>query len=240
MELNHLLHYKNLKIFQGDKTLRFSLDSVLLSHFVTIQYRTKKVLDIGTGNAPIPLILSTKTAASIVGIELLKESSFLATKSVSYNGLESQIKIIEGDVKEWYKNQESDIFDVITCNPPFFKVDKNSYTNQYEEKAIARHEKTFTLEDLFLISKKLLRNNGRVAVVHRPERFVEIIECMKKNNIEPKKVCFVYPYKGKKSNILLIEGSKNGKPGLEVLEPIYIYEDGTYTKQLLKYFGEEL
>lgn len=240
MKPNYLLHYKNLKIFQGKNTFRFSLDSVLLSHFVTIQYRTKNILDIGTGNAPIPLILSTKTSAKIVGIELQKESATLARQSILHNHLENQISIVEEDIRKWYKKQESDLFDVIISNPPFFKLKETSYINQTDERTLARHEKTLTIEDICIISKKLLKNNGRLALVYRPERFIEIIECMKKNNIEPKKIRFVYPYRGKSANMLLIEGTKNGNSGLEVLDPIYVYENGTYTKELLQYFGEEL
>ena len=86
------------------------------------------------------------------------------------------------------------------------------------------------------ISKKLLKNGGRISLVHRPERLVDIILLMKKNNIEPKKVMFVYPKFGKASNILLIEGVKNGNPGLKIMEPLYVYDNNNqYTKQLLEY-----
>ena len=85
--------------------------------------------------------------------------------------------------------------------------------------------------------KKLLKNNGVIAIVHRPERFVEVVEEMKKNNIEPKRVQFVYPKKNMEANIMLIEGSKNGKPGLKILPPIYSHKDnGEYTEDVKKYF----
>ena len=81
------------------------------------------------------------------------------------------------------------------------------------------------------------KNNGVIAIVNRPERFVEIIECMKKNNIEPKKVQFVYPKKDMEANIMLIEGSKNGNVGLKIMPPIYTHLDsGEYTDEIKKYF----
>ena len=53
---NYLLGYKNLYIYQNPDMFSFSLDSVLLPNFITISSNTKKILDIGTGHAPIPLI----------------------------------------------------------------------------------------------------------------------------------------------------------------------------------------
>ena len=88
------------------------------------------------------------------------------------------------------------------------------------------------------ISKKILKNNGNISLVHRPERLIEIIEIMKKYNIEPKKIQLVYPGRQKESNILLIEGVKNGKPGLKILPPLYSHnEDGSYTEEIKKYFS---
>ena len=111
-------------------------------------------------------------------------------------------------------------------------------SNKLESKTIARHEKTLNLEDIITISKKLLKNNGNIAIVHRTERLIDIIDIMKKNNIEPKKIQFVYPNKNKLSNILLIEGTKNGKPGVKILEPIYLHNnDGSYTEQLKEYLN---
>lgn len=235
--VNYLLGYKDLKIVQDNDMFNFSLDSVLLPNFVTLNKNIKQILDIGCGNAPIPLILSTKTNASIVGVEIQKEVYEMACESIKINSKQNQIKIINDDINNFYKIEETDKYDVITCNPPFFKYIESSNVNKSDYKTIARHEIKLNLSQLFTISKKLLKNNGVIALVHRPERFVEIIEEMKKNNIEPKKVQFVYPKKNAETNIMLIEGSKNGKPGLKILPPIYSHEDnGEYTKEIQRYF----
>ena len=237
-EINYVLGYDNLKIYQNTEMFKFSLDSVLLANFVTINPSTKKILDIGTGNAIIPLILSTKTKSKITGVEIQKEVSNLATKSVKINNLDEQINIINKDINEYLKTDETEVYDVITCNPPFFKLNEKSIINESKCKQIARHEITLNLDNLIKISKKLLKNKGRLDIVHRPERLIEIIEIMKKNNIEPKKLCFVYPKTNTESNILLIEGIKNGKPGIKILPPIYTHNiDNTYTKEIQKYFS---
>ena len=235
--INYLLGYKNLKIVQDNEMFNFSLDSVLLPNFVTLNKNISKILDIGSGNAPIPLILSTKTEANIIGVEIQEQSYELALETIKINNKDDQIKIINKDINDYYKEIETDTFDVITCNPPFFKYTESSNLNKNDYKTIARHEVKLNLSQLFQIAKKLLKNNGVIAIVHRPERFVEVIEEMKKNNIEPKRVQFVYPKKNMDANIMLIEGSKNGKPGMKILPPIYAHLDnGEYTEEVKKYF----
>lgn len=235
--INYLLGYENLKIYQDTEMFHFSLDSILLPNFVTILSKTKKILDIGSGNAVIPIILSTKTKCQIDAVEIQKEVYELGKKSINLNKLESQIHLYHQDIKEFIKNIETDTYDTITCNPPFFKINELSHLNNTEYKTIARHEMTLNLSELMKIAKKVLKNNGNIAIVHRTERLIDIIIEMKKNNIEPKKIQFVYPKQNRASNILLIEGTKNGKPGIHLLEPIYVHnEDGTYSNQVLKYF----
>lgn len=232
---NYLLGFKNLKIMQDTEMFNFSLDSVLLPNFITINETAKNILDIGTGNAPIPLILSTKTKAKIIGVEIQKEVSELAKESVEINKLENQIKIINDDIKKDLFKPES--FDIITCNPPYFEVKEKSKFNKNDYKTIARHEIELTLKDLLKISRKLLKNGGTLGLVHRPERLIDILEEMRKNNIEPKKIRLVYPHKNSPANILLIEGKKNGNKGLKILPPLCSHnEDGTYTEEIQKYF----
>lgn len=235
--INYLLGYKDYYIVQNTDMFNFSLDSVLLPNFATINTNVKNILDIGCGNAPIPLILSTKTNANIIGVEIQKEVYELALKSVRINNLESRIKIINGDINEIYDSFETETFDIITCNPPFFKVSDGSNFNDSDYKTIARHEIKLNLDQIFKISKKLLKNNGNIVMVHRPERLVDIIISMKKYNIEPKRIQFVYPKKDKDANILLIEGKKNGRPGIKIEPPIYTHdENGEYSMQVKNFF----
>lgn len=231
---NYLLGYKDLYIYQTDGMFKFSLDSVLLPNFVTINKRISNILDIGTGNGPIPLILSTKTKAKIVGVEIQKEVAKLAEDSVLENKLNDQIKIINDDINYYYKYEESEKYDIITCNPPFFN--SKQIKNESEYKTLARHEKTLTLERMVLISRKLLKNKGIMAIVHRPERMVEIFLLMRENNIEPKRIRFVYPTINKEANVILIEGMKNGHPGLKIMPPLYVYgKDMKYTEEIESY-----
>lgn len=236
---NDLLNYKNLKIVQDDDFFRFSLDSVLLPNFATITKKTKKILDLGTGNAPIPMILSTKVKddTELYGIELQEKIFNLAIESLQINNLNNRIKLINDDMKNLHNYFDMNSFDLILSNPPYFKLFENSTTNDIIEKTIARHEKAITLNQIIEIAKLYLKNGGTFAMVHRTDRMIEILELLKKNKLEPKKLQLIYPKENSESNLMLIEARKNGNPGLKVLAPIIThYNNGAYTDQIKKYF----
>ena len=235
--LNDLVGYKNMKIYQNSDWFSFSLDSVLLPNFVTLNKNISLIMDLCTGNAPVPLILSTKTTAKIIGIEIQKDVYELADKSVKYNKLENQIEIINMDIKDLKEKFNGDSVDVITCNPPYFKYSESSNINEDIHKVIARHEKTVNLEEIIDISHYLLKNNGCLAMVHRTDRLIEIITLFNKYGLEVKKLRFIYPKFNTESNMVLIEGRKNGNVGLKLLSPLYVHnEDGSYTDEVLKMF----
>ena len=237
--INDLVYFDNLKIVQNKNYFNFSLDSILLPNFAPITENTKNILDLCTGNAPVPLVLTTKTNAKIIGVELQKEVFELAKESVEINNLSTQIELINDNINNIVTKYETDTFDLITCNPPYFKHSEQSITNDNEIKSIARHEIHMELEDVFKISKKLLKNGGSICMVHRTDRLMEIIEKMKKNNIEPKRIQFIYPKINSESKLVLVDGRKNGKVGLKVLAPLYVHnEDGSYTDEVLKLFGK--
>jgi tRNA1(Val) A37 N6-methylase TrmN6 len=234
---NYLLGYKDLYIVQDSDMFNFSLDSVLLPNFVTITKNVKNILDIGCGNAPIPIILSTKCDANITGIEIQPDVYNLAKESLEINSLSDRINLINGDIMEEYKKFPVGSFDLITCNPPFFKYTEESNINLSDYKTIARHEVKLNLSQLMQVAKYLLNNNGTIGIVHRPERIVDIFEEMRKNNIEPKKIQFIYPHENSEANILLVEGKKNGKPGIKILNPIISHtKNGDYTDEIKVFF----
>ena len=235
--INDLVYFKNIKIVQNKNYFNFSLESILLPNFVEITPNTKNILDLCTGNAPIPLVFSTMTKAKIYGVELQKEVFDLAKESIKLNNI-NNIELINDNANNIINKFETDTFDIITCNPPYFEYTNNSRINDNEIKSIARHEIYLKLEDIFKISKKLLKNGGAVCIVHRTNRFLEIVDIMKKYNIEPKRVRFIYPKLNSESNLVLIEGRKNGKKGLKLLPPLFVHNnDGSYTEEVLKMFG---
>lgn len=237
--INDLVGFKNIKIVQCRDYFNFSLDSVLLPNFCVLNKNVKKILDIGCGNCPVSIILSLKCDAEITAVELQKEIYDLAEETLRINQLEKRINLINEDIKDYSKKIDTDSYDLIVSNPPYFKIYDKTLKNENIVKSIARHEITLTLEDIIIISKKLLKNNASLVLVHRTDRLSEIINLMKKNNIEPKRIRFVYPKENTHSNMVLIEGKKNAKEGLKVLPPLITHNnDGSYTEEVKKCFHE--
>ncbi len=237
--VNYLLAYKNMKIIQRKDMFNFSLDTVLLAHFCTINKDLDEIVDFGTNNAAIPLLLSRRTDKKIKGIEIQEEAVTLANKNVALNHLENQIEIIHADIKNYVEDAKK--VKLVVCNPPFFKVDERSHLNDNEYLKIARHEIKINLEEIIQCASKILDNKGRFAMVHRPDRFIEIVNMMQKYDIEPKRVRFVYPKMGKESHIFLIEGMYKGNKGLKIESPLYAHnDDGSYSQEVRKMFGEDI
>lgn len=217
--INDLLNY-DLKIYQNEDAFKFSIDSVLLAEFVDINLRTKNIIDFCSGNAPIPMILSTKFDKNIVGVEIQKNIFELGDKSIKLNKI-NNINYLNMDIKnvaDYFDYK----FDIITCNPPYFKYNNDSVINVNEEKAIARHEISITLEDIVSCASKILRDSGSIYLVHRPERLVEILDLFKKYHFGLRKLEFVYDNISSNSCFLLIEAKYKCKDDLKVLKPLYI------------------
>lgn len=238
--LNDLLGYEGLKIIQRPDIFNFSLDSTLLASFVTINKQDKQIIDLGCGNGYIPLFLTLRTNAHIIGVEIQTEIADLATRSVAYNHLEKQITIYNEDLKQIYKILGSSKFDIVTCNPPFFKYKKDSNINESTYQTIARHEMMVTLDDIVKTSNILLKDKGTLAMVHRVDRMIEVIETFKKYHFQIKRLCFVYPKKSSEHALaMLVEAKKMGSSdGLKILKPLYVYDEkNQYTKEILKIFN---
>lgn len=235
---NRLLNFGDNIIYQDNDYFLFSLDSMLLANFVNIKLTDKRIIDFCSGNAPVPMLLSFRTKARIFGVELQEYIYNLGLDSVKENKMDKQITFINDDVKNVDKIFESESFDVVTCNPPYFKFNSSSLININMGKAIARHEVNLKLEDIIIKVSYLLKNNGTFAMVHRPERLIELINVMQKYNIEPKRLRMVYPKEGKNANIILVEGVKNGKSGLKIEKPLIVYNSNNeYVDEVRKMFG---
>lgn len=235
--INDLLGY-NLKIVQDTDYFNFSLDSILLYNFLNIK-KDMKIIDLCSGNCPIPLLLSKRINNKIIAVELQKEIYELGRESIEINNLNNKIELLNMDAKKITEKYDTDTFDLITCNPPYFKINEETKKNDNIIKSIARHEIEIKLEDIIVIARKLLKNNGSIVLVHRPERLTDIIVLMKKYNISPKRIQFIYPKENSESNMILIEGTKNGNNAVKVMEPLIIHkENGEYRDEIKKIFTD--
>ena len=231
------LERNGYRIIQDRERFCFGMDAVLLSGFAKVK-TGENVLDMGTGTGIIPILLKAKTQGShFTGLEIQEESADMAKRSVSLNGIEKQIDIVNGDIKEASKIFGGATFSVVTTNPPYM-TEHHGLKNPDEPKAIARHELKCTLEDVIRESAKVLMSGGRFYMVHRPRRLNEIINLMTNYRIEPKRIRFVHPFVNREANMILIEGLRGGRSMMKVEPPLIVYkEQGVYTDEIHQIYG---
>lgn len=229
---NDLYDYPNRYIYQYEEGFKFSLDSILLAEFTQIPKNAETILDMCTGNAPVPLILSTKTKSKIIGFELQKEIAELGINSVKMNGLENQIEIINENFKDIEKIFPGKYFDIITCNPPYFPVCETSHLNKSDLLTIARHEVEANLDDIFLVVKNHLKDNGTFYMVHRPNRLDEIIMTAEKHKIKLKEMQLIIT-KNDLPTMVLLMFKKHAKNGIKIKKVIDVNKYDSY-QQIFK------
>lgn len=231
------LQLNGLRLIQKENGFKFGVDAVLLSHFANVR-RNHEVIDLCTGTGIVPFLVFGKYSPKrVVGVEIQDEMAEMATRSVELNQCRDVVNIINGDLKDKELLKSLGRFDVVTVNPPY-KMNNSGIKNPNDSLAIARHEIMCTLEDVIKSSKQLLKDNGRLYMVHRPERLIDIFELMRKYKIEPKRVRMVHPKSGKAPNIVLVEGQRDGKPFLKWDDPLYVYgDDGNCSDEINKIYG---
>ena len=223
--LDDILGYKNLKIYQDSRFFSFSLDSIILANYCDIHLRDKKIVDFCSGNGVVSLIVSRRCNTVIDTVEIQDKLYDLAVESINYNNLSDRIHPYCMNVLDFANNPDNNSqYDLVLCNPPYFKNDDNSTKNLSYEKMIARHEILFNLDDLCKCSNLILKDNGRLCIVHRTDRLMDIITCFRKYNIEPKRIKFIHEKIDKDSTLVLIEGQKLGKTGLKIDSPLILYD----------------
>lgn len=230
----------DVKIIQNKDVFSYSIDSVLLSRFPKIP-KKGIIVDLCSGNGAVGLFASTRTEAPITLVELQERLADMAERSIQLNELQDQVRMVNDDLKNLLNHVPRSQVDLMLCNPPYFKSTETSKKNLSEHYLLARHEITTNLEEICQVARHALKSNGRLAVVHRPDRFLDIIDTMRNYNLAPKRIQFVYPKEGREANMLLIEAIKDGSTdGLKILPPLYVHKDnGDYTDEIFEiYFGK--
>ena len=225
-EINDLYDY-GYYIYQNPDYFKFSIDSVLLAEFVCVHKKKNKVLDLCSGNAPVPMILSIKYGdrVDITGVELQDEIYELGKDSIEYNKF-NNIKFIKEDVKN-IPNVLKEKYDIITCNPPYFEV-TGVNINDNEVKAIARHEITCTLEDCIRVASSHIEYNGLFYMVHKDFRLADIIILLNKYNFGIKRIIPIYNDETSECTSIIVESVYKGKDYVKIGKSIYINKYKSY------------
>lgn len=220
---------------------RFSIDAVLLAHFVACQ-TGMAVLDLGTGCGVIPLILLYRHGSRlsrIVGIEVQAELAKRAQENLEINGFSKNGAMLCGDFREPSSLVAAESFDLVICNPPFYAAG-DGRSSLLPEARVARHQLMAGLPEVCNAARYAVRNRGKVAIIYPAEKIGEAITTAKAYQLELKRLQFVYSYPQKDgtARLVLLEYSKNGGHGAEILSSFYVYQqkNGAFTEEMENFY----
>ena len=231
---------RDIQLYQSKQGYRFSVDSLLLYSFINLK-KLNAIADLGAGTGIVGMLLAKKyTTAQVALFEIQNRLAKLAEKYIIHNCLEDRVRVITCDIRTLPSvNSTLNKFDLAVSNPPFRRL-KSGRLNLEEERAVARHEIKLRLKDLVETASCLLRVKGRFSVIYHPWRLSELMETLRRADLEPKRVRFVHSHVSSDAKMVLMEAVKNGKAGLKVERPLYLYEEnGRYTKELQNMYAIE-
>lgn len=227
-----------IRIFQKEKGYRFSMDALLLAHFIYLK-KGDIIIDLGTGSGVIAIIMARrKECGKVFGVDIQEELVDMAKRSVQLNNLRDKIAIHQGDIRNIEAFFDSKSFNVAVFNPPYRKL-KSGRINPSDQKSIARHEIRAKLQDFLKATVYILKKSGRAYIIYPATRMVELLSSMRISGIEPKRMQIVHSHDASRGEFVLVEGIKSGREELEVMPPLFIYsEGGKYTEAMTNIFRE--
>lgn len=222
-ETTDTLFHGKLKIRQSRSGYRFSIDALLLAGFIEAR-PGERVADLGSGNGVIALVLAYwYPELTVTAVELQRRMAERARENARLNGFEKRIQVHCGDVRRIAQMAAPASHALVLCNPPY-RGPASGRISPVAEKRIARHEIAGRLRDFVRAGAYLLPQHGRMGVVYPALRAVDLLGTMREANIEPKRLRMVHSYAGAGASLVLVEGAKGGRNGIEVLAPLIIYE----------------
>ena len=228
---------RDIQVYQNKSGYRFSADALLLHAFVNVKH-ADNIADLGTGSGIIGLLLARKYSGAKILLVELQESLFaLAERNILLNGMEERVKVVRADIKDMKNIASPMTYDLVVSNPPF-RTPTSGRLSLGEEKAVARHELRLKFADLAETASYLLKARGRFSLIFHPERFLEVIDTLRSNRLEPKRIRFVHNDPSSCSKIVLIEAVKDGRAGIKLEKPLFMYnEKGGYTDEVNAMYG---
>ncbi|TAN42745.1 MAG: tRNA1(Val) (adenine(37)-N6)-methyltransferase [Nitrospirae bacterium] len=231
-------YIRDLKLYQNRSGYRFSVDALLLYAFVHMKH-VHCAADLGTGSGIIGLLIAKKyRKAKVLLVELQESLALLAEENIRLNGLHDRVSLVSADIRDIRGRLEPQSCDLVISNPPFRKP-ATGRLSEGEEKAVARHELKISLPDLAASASYLLKGRGRFFMVFHPDRLIEVIDTLRAHSLEPKRLRFVHNDVRSVSKIFMVEAVKEGRPGLKLETPLFLYErQGVYTDEVKKMYGD--
>ncbi len=195
---------------------RFGSDALLLARFCEPK-RFQRAVDLCSGCGIVSLEWHDRGhCGPCAAVELQSEGSLLLQNALQEQQIDHIVPYC-ADLRTFA--QDAGSFDICACNPPYFTAGPQSAA---AARATARHETDCTLEDVCRCAFRLLKDGGRLALCHKPERLAEVLSVLRTNRLEPKRLAFVKNSPDAAPWLFLVEAQKNRKTGLRVEPDVLI------------------
>ena len=226
------LGINGFKIIQTKSGFCFGSDAVLLARFARLR-KGARVLDMCTGTGIIPvLLLAREPSLSIDAVEIMQDVADMARRTMVLNSVEDKIRVKRADLNDAANIYGKRVFDIVTCNPPYMNKG-GGLVNPNDRLAAARHEIYCSLDGVVKSAAEVLKQGGKLFMVHRADRLCDVMTSLRKYKIEPKRLSMVQPNSKSAPNLILIEASYGGRAQLTVTPPVFMYDDdGNYIQQI--------
>ena len=235
--------FGGIKLLQDSDEFCYGVDAVLLADFSKAA-AGDCVIDIGCGSGAVSFICMAKYAPkSITGIDIRRQAVELACRSLELNRDKAERGIYPErmsfrvmDILDAPKNYGKASFSLALCNPPYFEKGANIASSD-DGPALARHESTASLKDIFEAASALLAQRGRLCMIHRPSRLGDLMEFPRSFGLEPKTLRMVCPRPGEAPNLVLMEYVKGAGKELKILPELCVRDSSVvYSAELNKIY----
>jgi len=216
----------------------FGTDSFLLSYFAEPK-KWETACDLGSGCGIVPLLWFRDNQAApqkAFAVDVQEQAVQQARLSVERSNLQGRLEVVQADLRQLKKLPGQETVDLVTCNPPY-KAWGTGLVSALDSARVARHETMCTLEDVCACGARLLRFGGRFCICQLPERLVDVLETMRRNKVEPKRIRFVQQTVGSAPWLFLVEGKRGTKPFLTIEPPLILKENGAISKEMQQVYS---
>lgn len=181
-------------------------DALALGEFATVR-RGWRVCDLGTGSGALLLLLARRAPGlALSAVERDPLAAQTARDNLAQNGLTGTV--VAGDLRD--RLLPAGQFDLVVSNPPYFPVNAGGSSGPERSEAFC------TLDQLCAAAGYLVKNGGRFALCHRPERLTDLLCSLRSHDLEPKRLTLLSHSPKHAPSLLLVEAVKQGRPGVQV------------------------
>lgn len=228
-------YHGRIQVLQKCRGYRFALDAPLLADFIQTT-EDDELLELGTGNGIISLLLSIKPFRHITAVEVQASLADLARRNVKLNHLEKRMTVIEQDLLQFRPEKK---YDVVFSNPPYHKRSEG-HLSPSKEKSIAKHELKCTIFDIMQKTSVLLKKRGRAYFIFPARRKDDFAEAVKMSGLKMKSERLVNAHSKDRPNLFLVECDFLSQSLKQQHDLVLYDEEGKYSQEAQEIFSGRL